>query len=1275
MEGKALAIDSSIWIYQFQATMRDKEGRGLVNAHLLGFLRRICKLLYYGIKPVFVFDGGAPALKRTTLSERRKKKSGAADTHLRVAERLLAAQLRREALKHVSQANRKGKSTADEESVPIDPSAVYMEDLEPGAAPRTPTKAVAPRTDAQDNEGPSNVASITNESSAEKKRKKWQDHDPYHLPEVDLEAAIAKATSSNLPDPRLATEEELQAFIDEMRPEDFDINSEAFSELPTEVQYEVIGDLRLKSRQTSHKRLQAMLRQAETPLDFSKAQILNLQKRNALTQQLLVTTNMVSRANLTIPVRIASERNREYVLVKNDASAGGWILGIRDEGTESKPITVDVKSDDEDDVAGKASKLIARNARPDPDLREFRRQMALSSIGKRASPQKSSNRSKAASSPPKQSKPLFLDDAEEPSPSREEELDSAFAIAIHESLEEAEAEELRQAIEESKKAAQRLDRIGESSKTRPTNPSHNPLIGSDAPEEDDPLGAPVQREPSTTTSDGGRDAHPFMGRVAAATMLFGLPNMAGTARLEATQLADKDEEDPLGLSQAAQDSGDESMEEVILSSHLPSTTPERQSLAIDSDSDDMEEVIPVQVGTIKSNRPTVEEDQAPGVLNVAGSDSDDDMEEVQLLPSIAADEGTKQLDRTTIAINERVDTRKQDAYPTMAISNASLADSHEKFETGQSMLEEQLSTLETTPGGDAQLSPQTQFPGQSAMSMQVATRTITAPIVKTATEKGPDSPRRSHPPSASSTASKPVAESNHPLVPSPFPNVDMILPDVEEGDPSPPWSRTPTPEPFVESASAVDSAPPQQLDDSSAAGGSRLEKDFDAADEIDLQAEEGDFANFMSQVKGKDIDAARKEVDDEIAALNKERKAAMRDSEDVTQQMVGQIKILLRLFGIPYVTAPMEAEAQCAALVEFGLVDGIITDDSDVFLFGGLRVFRNMFNQSKTVECFLLSDLTRELSLDRDKLTSLAYLLGSDYVEGLPGVGPVVAMEILDEFPGENGLLAFKEWWTKVQSGKDKDVDNPSKFRQRFKKKYKSLYLPDDWPNPIVRDAYYHPTIDESKEPFSWALPDIEGLRTEELGWNRTKVDETLLPIIKRVGQRGRPNATNKQSNLNSFFDITAGTGSYAPRQKQAYASKRLQKVVSDFRKKGKEKESATNTEDDLDATLGDDVKPSGSNKRKSGSKAKPRARAAPSKAKNSRKKRRIAEEEEEEGEGEGSSPTEDDPPAKPTSRPRPRPRRANKQVIYSKEGGAEQPDSDSSGSNYSEGHSGKRKS
>lgn len=141
---------------------------------------------------------------------------------------------------------------------------------------------------------------------------------------------------------------------------------------------------------------------------------------------------------------------------------------------------------------------------------------------------------------------------------------------------------------------------------------------------------------------------------------------------------------------------------------------------------------------------------------------------------------------------------------------------------------------------------------------------------------------------------------------------------------------------------------------------------------------------------------------------------------------------MLRLFGIPYITAPMEAEAQCAELVELGLVDGVITDDSDVFLFGAQRVYKNMFNQSKTVECFLATDLSRELGLDRDTLIQLAYLLGSDYTEGLPGVGPVMAMELLKEFPGRNGLFKFRTWWEKVQSGKDKEEDNKSTFRKRF---------------------------------------------------------------------------------------------------------------------------------------------------------------------------------------------------------------------------------------------------
>ncbi len=60
-----------------------------------------------------------------------------------------------------------------------------------------------------------------------------------------------------------------------------------------------------------------------------------------MTQQLLVTTDSIGKAHLTIPVRIASERNKQYVLIKNEGADGGWVLGIRDDGTAAKPIEID----------------------------------------------------------------------------------------------------------------------------------------------------------------------------------------------------------------------------------------------------------------------------------------------------------------------------------------------------------------------------------------------------------------------------------------------------------------------------------------------------------------------------------------------------------------------------------------------------------------------------------------------------------------------------------------------------------------------------------------------------------------------------------------------------------------------------------------------------------------------------------------------------------------------------------------------------------------------
>ena len=51
-------------------------------------------------------------------------------------------------------------------------------------------------------------------------------------------------------------------------------------------------------------------------------------------------------------------------------------------------------------------------------------------------------------------------------------------------------------------------------------------------------------------------------------------------------------------------------------------------------------------------------------------------------------------------------------------------------------------------------------------------------------------------------------------------------------------------------------------------------------------------------------------------------------------------------------------------------------------------------------------------------MITLAYLLGSDYTEGLEGVGIVSAMEFLRDFPGEGveRLKQLREWHTEANS-------------------------------------------------------------------------------------------------------------------------------------------------------------------------------------------------------------------------------------------------------------------
>jgi DNA excision repair protein ERCC-5 len=211
-----------------------------------------------------------------------------------------------------------------------------------------------------------------------------------------------------------------------------------------------------------------------------------------------------------------------------------------------------------------------------------------------------------------------------------------------------------------------------------------------------------------------------------------------------------------------------------------------------------------------------------------------------------------------------------------------------------------------------------------------------------------------------------------------------------------------------------------------------------------------------------------------------ERNRREREMDPVSDEMLEEVKLLLQLFGVPYVDAPAEAEAQCAALEALGLVDGIVTEDSDVFVFGGKTVYKNIFDEQKYVEVYAARDAEREMRLTTNSMVALAMLLGGDYTEGVKGVGIVNAMEVLETFDVstdlKSGLTSFKKWLDGFDPGYVLALKNAedcvSSKEQLFHSKHRTArtrwIAPENFPSDSVMKAYTDPVVDKSKDRFSW---------------------------------------------------------------------------------------------------------------------------------------------------------------------------------------------------------------
>lgn len=236
----------------------------------------------------------------------------------------------------------------------------------------------------------------------------------------------------------------------------------------------------------------------------------------------------------------------------------------------------------------------------------------------------------------------------------------------------------------------------------------------------------------------------------------------------------------------------------------------------------------------------------------------------------------------------------------------------------------------------------------------------------------------------------------------------------------------------------------------------------------------------------------------------------------VSKQHNEECKELLKYMGIPYINAPGEAEAQCAALVKAGKVYATGTEDMDALTFGTTVLLRNLTvaeARKLPIKEYHYNRVLEELGLTKDEFIDLCILLGCDYCDSIRGIGPKRAIDLIKQHKTIDEIL--------------KHLDS---------KKYT---VPEDWMYKEARRLFQEPEVTDPEElELKWSEPDEEGLIDYMV--NQKNFSEDRIRNGMKKLQKAKQGTT--QGRLDSFFSVVSTSSTKRKQEDQKGSSKKKAK-------------------------------------------------------------------------------------------------------------------------------------
>ncbi|KAH8402852.1 hypothetical protein KR222_002931 [Zaprionus bogoriensis] len=158
---------------------------------------------------------------------------------------------------------------------------------------------------------------------------------------------------------------------------------------------------------------------------------------------------------------------------------------------------------------------------------------------------------------------------------------------------------------------------------------------------------------------------------------------------------------------------------------------------------------------------------------------------------------------------------------------------------------------------------------------------------------------------------------------------------------------------------------------------------------------------------------------DKVIPALKQASAKIHNGRTRFHHVLKQCENLLLSMGIQCIQGPGEAEAYCAFLNKHGLVDGVISQDSDCFAYGALRVYRNFSVSMQgaqaaaggAVDIYDMREIRDRMDFGQKKVIVMALLCGCDYCpDGVGGIGKDGVLKLFKMYRESEILEKLRDW-------------------------------------------------------------------------------------------------------------------------------------------------------------------------------------------------------------------------------------------------------------------------